>query len=162
MNRPRKPNALKEIDGNPGKRPFQKDAPAIDTEELPEAPQWLSDEAVLKWYETGAILFKYGLLTTADTDSFANYCTAYALWQDAQDHLQKEGQVLTVTNDKGYTYQVRSPWGLVAKDNIAVVIKFQTQFGLTPSSRSGLPIKEQEEANPFAELISRQKANKIA
>lgn len=65
-----KPTAIKELEGNPGKRPLNKNEPKPD-KKAPRCPAWLEEEAKKEWKRTGTMLEQLGLLTEMDMAAFA-------------------------------------------------------------------------------------------
>ena len=66
---PPKPVAIRELEGNPGKRPIPK-VPE-PTGAAPERPDWLSADAARAWDENATELENLGLLTGLDGAAFA-------------------------------------------------------------------------------------------
>lgn len=126
-----KPTNLKVLEGNPGKRQLNLNEPKPDAS-VPKCPAWLSKEAKREWKRLVPFLEQAGLLTQVDRAAFAGYCQSYADWMDAKDHLATEGSTFETPNG----YQQQSPWVSIAQTNLKLMLKFCTEFGLTPSSRS--------------------------
>jgi len=144
-----KPTALKELEGNPGRRSLNKNEPKPDPK-APRCPSWLEDEAKKEWKRTGKILEQMGLLTEMDMAAFAGYCQAYARWKEAEEFITQHGTMLRTPN--GYLQQV--PQVSIAQTNLKIMLKFCEQFGLTPSSRSRMVADagHQDAADPM-ELV---------
>ena len=126
-----KPTAIKELEGNPGKRPLNKNEPKPD-KNAPRCPAWLEEEAKREWKRMGKILEQLGLLTEMDMAAFAGYCQAYARWKEAEEFITQHGTMIRTPN--GYLQQV--PQVSIAQTNLKIMLKFCEQFGLTPSARS--------------------------
>lgn len=130
-----KPTALKELEGNPGKR-------KLNTREskpekgIPTCPDWLLPEAKREWTRLAENLGKLGVLTKIDRSVFAAYCQSYARWKEAQEHIDREGS--TFETDKGY--QQQTPWVGIANTNQKLMLQAASEFGLTPSSRSRIVV----------------------
>lgn len=60
-----KPTALKELEGNPGRRPLNGAEPKPERK-APRCPSWLEEEAKKEWRRMGRILEQMGLLTEMD------------------------------------------------------------------------------------------------
>ena len=144
-----KPTALKELEGNPGKRALNKNEPRPD-KKAPRCPAWLEEEAKKEWKRTGKILEHMGLLTEMDMTAFAGYCQAYARWKEAEEFITQHGTMIRTPN--GYLQQV--PQVSIAQTNLKIMLKFCEQFGLTPSARSRIAAGEEpnKESDPM-ELI---------
>lgn len=144
-----KPTVLKELEGNPGRRPLNKNEPKPD-KKAPRCPSWLEEEAKKEWKRMGTILEQMGLLTEMDMAAFAGYCQAFARWREAEEFITQHGTMIRTPN--GYLQQV--PQVSIAQTNLKIMLKFCEQFGLTPSARSRIAAGEelQQEADPM-ELI---------
>ena len=134
-----KPTALKELEGNPGKRPLNKNEPKPD-KKAPRCPAWLEEEAKREWKRTGRLLEQLGLLTEMDMAAFAGYCQAYARWKEAEEFITQHGTMIRTPN--GYLQQV--PQVSIAQTNLKIMLKFCEQFGLTPSARSRMTAGEEQ------------------
>ncbi len=144
--RPPKPTKLKELAGNPGKRPLNADEPQ-PVPGAPECPEWLDEYTREEWGRVVATL-PPGLLTQADRGVLTGYCQAWAELRYASDLLAAEGRVFST--DKGYlcphpaVAMQRSAW--------AAIKTFSGLLGLDPSSRSRLTVPAQG-SDPLAEFL---------
>lgn len=125
------PTALKIAKGNPGRRAINAQEPQPEGD-LEQAPEWLSDEAREHWQEIAGELERIGVLTSLDGAAFATYCHTWARWRAAERDIEANGE--TALNSKGD----RRPRAIVgiARDLLTAVLKYQREFGLTPSARS--------------------------
>jgi P27 family predicted phage terminase small subunit len=126
-----KPIAIKELEGNPGKRPLNDNEPKPE-KKAPKCPKWLDDEAKKEWRRTAKQLEQLGILTEVDMAAFAGYCQAYARWKEAEEFISKHGTI--VKTPSGYWQQV--PQVSIAQTYLKIMNRFCEQFGLTPSARS--------------------------
>ena len=67
--RPPKPTAVKELEGNPGKRPLNKNEPK-PKQTAPKCPSWLEPDAKKEWRRLSKELESMGLLTEVDMAVF--------------------------------------------------------------------------------------------
>lgn len=126
-----KPTALKELEGNPGKRDLNFFEPKPE-KIAPRCPTWLENEAKKEWKRSSKELETLGILTQVDMAAFAGYCQAYARWKEAEEFITKHGTI--VKTPSGYWQQV--PQVSIAQSYLKIMNRFCEQFGLTPSSRS--------------------------
>ena len=126
-----KPTAIKELEGNPGKRELNQNEPK-PKENAPKCPAWLDAEAKKEWKRVSKRLEEIGVLTEVDMAAFAGYCEAYSRWKDAEEFISKHGTIFKTPS--GYWQQV--PHVSIAQTYLKIMIKFCEQFGMTPSSRS--------------------------
>lgn len=133
--RPPKPTAIKELEGNPGKRPLNKNEPKPE-KKAPKRPSWLLPDAKKEWRRLSGELEAMGLLTQVDMAAFAGYCQAYARWKEAEEFITKHGSILKTAS--GYIQQI--PQVSIAQQNQKQMRNFCSELGLSPSSRSRLNI----------------------
>ena len=126
-----KPTAMKELEGNPGKHPLNTSEP-MPNKKAPACPKWLEPEAKKEWRRLAKQMEAIGILTEVDMAAFAGYCQAYARWKEAEEFIEQHGTI--VKTPSGYWQQV--PQVSIAQTNLKVMLKFCSEFGLTPSSRS--------------------------
>jgi P27 family predicted phage terminase small subunit len=126
-----KPTALKELEGNPGKRPLNKHEPK--PRGLPACPtDNLSPLAQIEWRRVCRELHRCGLLTTVDRAALSIYCANWARWTEAEDNVRKFGEV--IKSPKGYPIQ--NPYLSIANRAEELMLKTSIEFGMTPASRS--------------------------
>lgn len=140
-----KPTALKELEGNPGKRQLNANELGRIGEQqtkfatspkpkakAPTCPKWLDDDAKKEWRRLSKQMEQMGILTEIDMAAFAGYCQAYSRWKAAEEFISKHGSI--VKTPSGYWQQV--PQVSIAQQYLKQMSKFCEQFGLTPASRS--------------------------
>ncbi|MBC7981964.1 phage terminase small subunit P27 family [Candidatus Parcubacteria bacterium] len=144
-----KPTAVKQFEGNPGKRPLNTNEPKPDSKSA-KCPTWLDIEAKKEWKRMCKQLEHLGILTEIDMAAYAGYCQAYARWKEAEEFITKHG--LIVKTPSGYWQQV--PQVSIAQTYLKIMNKFCEQFGLTPSSRSRINTdKAVDENDPMEEIL---------
>lgn len=129
-----KPTALKVFEGNPGKRPLNKDEPKPQGKA--EMPDWLRPQAQAVWERIAPQLEAIGILTKADENLLAQYCHSAELFHIADELVHKEGPVVTAGTG-----------GTRRHPAIGIMEKCKDQMramgsllGLDPSSRPGLQV----------------------
>lgn len=130
-----KPTALKQLEGNPGKRAVNKKEPK-PVSEIPSCPNHLQGIARQEWNRIVKELKALGMITKLDRAALAICCTAYADYVKACNKLKKEGEV--IISEKGGMYQ--NPWVAIKKRSMDQIAKFYAEFGMTPSSRSRIQV----------------------
>lgn len=80
--RPRKPTALRILQGNPGRRPLPEGEPISPAGAV--CPAWLSPAAKELWREQAPIFERMGCLRVADTLAFANWMILQARIRDGE------------------------------------------------------------------------------
>ncbi len=86
--RPRKPTALKELQGNAGHRSDDGKAELTLPAGTPTPPEFLSPGARQEWFRLVGELSKvHGLLSPTDAAAIGIYCSYYDQWQQAEQDL---------------------------------------------------------------------------
>ena len=145
-----KPTALKVLEGNPGKRPLNKNEPQPE-KKAPRCPSWLEPEAKKEWKRMAKTLETIGVLTQVDKAAFAGYCQAYARWKEAEEFLSKHGTIFKTPS--GYIQQV--PQVSIAQTYLKVMKDFCSEFGLTPAARTRIQVDsaEGQEDDPMEAIL---------
>lgn len=146
-----KPTALKELQGNPGKRPLNKQEPKFNPLiDAPSPPGHLNTYAKKEWKRIIPVLTKVRMLTEADLAAIAVYCQAYGRWVEAEKLVKAKG--FTTVTDKGNVIQ--RPEVGIANTAMRDIVSFAKEFGMTPSSRSNIKVEESiNKDEPFLTFI---------
>lgn len=151
--RPPKPTELKALAGNPGKRPLNKAAPKV-APKRPPCPAHLQGEARREWNRITKQLLDLKLLTEVDRAALAAYCQCWARWVQAETAMREDGFRMISITDNGYP--VVSPWLNVANTAMKQMLRFLTEFGMTPSSRSRVTVGAEEEDDDYEAFLKRK------
>lgn len=149
MTRGRKPlpTVVKELNGNPGKRPLNKSEPKPDGS-LKTAPGSLTPAQVVIWKNVLKIAPK-GLLTPVDSSVVERFCIALDSLKKANAALAARG-ALTIDED-GKT-KIAPEVHIISKMD-AVLRGCTSALGFDPSSRSRLHLEDpRDPSNPFENL----------
>lgn len=145
-----KPTALKLLQGNPGKRPLNEAEPKPEPE-IPSCPEHLDEEAQREWERMAGRLSDLGLLTGIDRAALAAYCLAWSRWVQAEEAVRETGLLLQSAKTMVF-YQ--NPMVAIANRAQAEMRRWIQEFGMTPSSRSGMKVTESnEKKNPLAKYL---------
>lgn len=143
-NRP-KPTAIKELEGNPGKRAINHDEPKVP-KGVPEMPKGMGTAAKRHWRIFVRELMTVGVLSIVDGIALAEACKCAALAEKYFIAAQKEPMVQEI-----YFNKEGEPAGTKWKPNPAMpayimcsknMKQYLIEFGLTPSSRTKLRIEK--------------------
>lgn len=113
------------------------------------APEYLNEIAAGEWNRVFKELKDSGVLVRLNRQVLAGYCSAYANWKRAQEILNKKKD-LTFKTPNGALQQIPEV-GIVNQALIAM-LKYASEFGMTPSSRSRIMAKDPQEGQD-AELL---------
>jgi P27 family predicted phage terminase small subunit len=167
--RARKPTALKNLHGNPGKRKNNKREPK-PSPGVPEMPNLLKGEAAAEWKRIVPVLEKMGVLTIADGKALAAYCSVYAQWIKAEAAIQKFGIVTVQFIDRaaGVVTLKKNPAVQIKSESLKLMKSFLTEFGLTPASRAKVAVTEGRDLVPdvksqdaLEDFLSREPASEV-
>ena len=143
-----KPTKLKILEGNPGKRPLNKNEPKpieANSREL-DPPEWMLDEAKKEWVRIVPELTRLGLFTKIDRAALIGYCQSWARYREAEEFLSNNST--TFETDKGYIAQV--PQVSIAQKYLKLCYTLMTEFGFTPSSRGRMQLPgDPEDEDPM-------------
>lgn len=151
-----KPTALKELEGNPGKRGLNKKEPKPE-KGIPNCPKHLKGDARMEWNRITQELNKLGVIAKIDRAALAICCTAWADYVKACNTLVKQGEV--IITDTGGAYQ--NPWVAIKKRSMEQIAKFYAEFGMTPSSRVRLEVEIPDEEEKMAGYLFGNKNVKV-
>ena len=152
------PSSLKQLQGNPGKRPLNDHEPKPRAV-LPRCPPHLSEEAKKEWRRVSRMLHQLGLLTEADVTALALYCQVYGRWIEAEKKLASFGMLIKTPND----LPMQSPYLSIANRCFDQLKSMLTEFGMTPSSRSRLSVAQpEEEEDDFLTWMNRREQRRQA
>ena len=134
MARTPKPTALKELAGNPGRRPLNKREPRHKGRVI--CPRWISKRAKVEWRRMAPDLKRMGLLTKADQVAFANYCQVTAELEEMNRILGEEGSFIGKLDPKPHP-------ALQERHRLMTQLRqFVGIFGLSPSDRTRLQVDD--------------------
>lgn len=136
---PPKPTRIKELNGNPGQRPLNKDEPK-PRQGAPKPPPHLTGEALAEWGRIVPELDRIGLLTKVDRAYLIAYCEAWATFDEARQQISRDGILVP-----GRGGMVRNPAAFVMKDAADMMLKFGSRFGLSPSDRTRLSVESDDD-----------------
>lgn len=141
------PTRMRILRGNPGRRPLNAREPS-PVVVVPEPPTHLAAEALEEWQRIAPLLVEEGLLTNLDRAGLAAYCVAYGRWVEAEEHVRKLG--VLVKSPGGFP--IHSPYLSIANRAMEQMHRLLAEFGMSPSSRSRVTGKRQEEKDPFEDF----------
>ena len=114
-------------------------------------PRLLVSKAARKqWDRIAKDLHDCGLLTSIDGLALALLCEAYATWYDAKLLVDVEGYFCRSDNGNLYQHPAVGAMNTAQKN----LISLMREFGMTPSSRSGIKLPgEVEPEKSLADIL---------
>ena len=159
------PSILKYIRGNPSKEALNSDEPTpeLAPENLPP-PAWLEGMALSKWEECVPVLSRMRVLTEADKEPLARYCTLWEQWKINYDRVKQIGGEIThleadPTRNDGklrIKYSQVAPWASQMTKLAVLLLRIEQEFGLTPSSRSQVTLHGSRNDDPLATFVKKR------
>ncbi len=131
-----KPTALKEMEGNPGKRPLNQREPKPKGD-LFAAPEWMSDTQREGW-AYAITNSPYGLLKQLDRSILAIWVVAEDLHREAAEKIAQFG-LLTKSPNAGLPLQ--SPYLAILNKQAQLMLKAGAELGFSPASRTRVQIE---------------------
>lgn len=145
------PNELHILRGNPGKRPLPV-RPRVASE-VPPCPRHIDTEAKREWRRVTKELHASGMLAKIDRAALAAYCQSWSRWVEAEENTRKAGLVVKTKNG----HPMLNPYLTIANEAMRQMLKYLTEFGMTPSSRSRvspLEDKPSDSSDPWAGIAN--------
>jgi P27 family predicted phage terminase small subunit len=117
---------------------------------LPDPPAILTKPAKEEWLRVSVELYRLGLLTLVDVQILAAYCQAYGRWIAAERAIARmaerdqlsDGLMIKTTNGNA----IQNPLVGTANKAASDMVRYATEFGLTPAARARLAIGPIEHA----------------
>jgi P27 family predicted phage terminase small subunit len=126
-----KPLRLKILEGNPGHQKLPTDT-LEPPDELIEPPDHLDEIALKEWNRVTPGLETMGILCAIDIQILAAYCCAYSIWKQAIDKINTLG----IDDKTANGTLVQNPYVGIANTASINMLKFASEFGLSPSVRA--------------------------
>jgi P27 family predicted phage terminase small subunit len=142
-----KPTALRVLHGDKQSR-INHEEP-MPREGRPEPPAWMRKDARAHFDEVVDEMSAMHLATPADVHAIALYSNTLAEYVQASRRLARG--VLVKGRDGGL---VKNPAAQIVRDHLQMLLRFEREFGLTPSARSGLRVQRAPISSPVDSLLS--------
>jgi P27 family predicted phage terminase small subunit len=121
---------------------------------VPEPPDHLDERAKEKFIGMAGMLARYGVMTELDAGAVSRYAIVWCRWLDAEAEIKKRGPVVKTTGEN----IIQNPFLAVANKCMVQMAQIESEFGLTPSSRSRIRMEEPTgDVDPFEEYLNRGK-----
>jgi P27 family predicted phage terminase small subunit len=121
---------------------------------VPEPPSHLDERARTKFAAMAEMLARHGIMTDLDAGALARYAVVWCRWLDVEAEVKRRGPI--VKTEGGNIIQ--NPFLSVANKCLLQMAQIESEFGLTPSSRSRIrAVTPVDVADPFEEYLNRGK-----
>lgn len=117
---------------------------------LPECPPWLDDDAKAVWAYVIGELQAMNLVTPADRDALAAYCTFVVQFERATRIVNKAGLLIKGRKDAA----VKNPAAQLQRDAAQMMHRLGGEFGMSPRARSEITVAPDVSEDELARLLS--------
>lgn len=146
--RPATPTATKLLNGNPGKRPINKNEPKSEPI-TKEPPAWLPADARECWDDIFKLLSPLGYVLETDKHALAILAREMMMIRRGTAEIEKYG--LTIETDRGPR---QNPAVGVVNSATRSMLNILSHFGLTPASRTKIvAAASSEEKDAFEDFL---------
>ena len=134
------PTKLKELRGTTrSDRMVENEMVVSLVSEIPNPPEWLSSIGQNEWTKVCSELYGKKMLHHIDLRLIESYCNAMSLHIETEMMLREKGRIQVYKNTDGTVKHAQSvPFQKIANDALDRALKIAREFGLTPSSRTGI------------------------
>jgi P27 family predicted phage terminase small subunit len=136
---PPKPTHLRVLQGNPSKRPLNRNEPQVPPVETVNPPDYLLGHARAEWDRVAPGLRAASLLTELDVTTLAMYCIAYGRWREAKEMLAEMREKDPVTRGLLINGKI-NPLTKIARNAAQDMLHIAGAFGMTPSARTRISL----------------------
>lgn len=143
------PTALKQLRGNPGRRALPDSEP--EAPGRPICPSFLSDYAKTEWRYIVPQLEEMGVIGKVDRAVLVAYCEAFSTFRQAVEALQREMNGLVIRTHNGN--YVQNPWISIKNRAAQDMLKYATEFGMTPSARTRIEVIDKSDRPSLADQL---------
>lgn len=112
-------------------------------------PKFLDEVAKNEFKRLAKDLLKANLITNVDVNALAAYCQAFSRWKDAEEKLQKHGNLIKSKSGE----PVINPYVYIVDKSFAQMKAMALEFGFSPGARAkiAVPSKKSKQRSPFEE-----------
>lgn len=138
-------------DTSKGKRKIKQELRAEVASPIP--PEWLAAPARHIWDQIAPEAVRIGLLTKIDINALGRYCVHMSEWLECYEFKKANGSDMITRDEAGnVTGVVPFPQQKRMREIDALLLRFEGEFGFTPSSRSRLSVAappQEDDLNEF-------------
>ena len=148
-----KPSKVQEREGAYAKNPKRrKEGEPEAPDGWPDEPTHLDEPTLDFWRETCYRLDELGILSHVYATAIECYAQTYTNYRKCQERVSQLGPVLLSKNSDGQAEVKRNPYSVELHKYRDALLKYEAEFGLTPSSKSRLGVARSETSELEAKL----------
>jgi P27 family predicted phage terminase small subunit len=138
---------LRLLKGSPSHHRKNKLEPLPDKDAI-TPPEYLAGASLAKWNQVLPGLIATGVVTNADVETLARYCTMYEAWLQCLRQIRRAGDWFAVYDKSGKMVNAKStPSALMVVKLAAGLLRIEQEFGMTPSARGNI-VANKKQAQP--------------
>jgi len=144
----KEPTVLRLLKGSPSHHRINKSEPQPASDSI-APPPWLVKTSLKKWHEILPGLIATGVVTNADVETLARYCTMHEQFLFCLKEIRAGRDQIEIKDPKsGEIVNIKSTPAAVNIFKLsAQMLQCEQHFGMTPSSRSGI-VANKKQAQP--------------
>lgn len=146
--RPPKPTALKQFEGNPGKRPIKDTPEPAKLSKCPQPTAGLGKYGRRLWKQYAFGVWSMGLLTTVDVPAWESMCRSFQEMMDALEQLKG------AKTEQGQHGEKKHPLYTVYQQERENFQRMMKEFGMTPLARERVSQDNPEKDNDFEAFMN--------
>lgn len=146
------PASIKIHEGNPGKRPIQREPQPVSG--LPQPPDYIDDIGRQAWHDVLKQIGHTGCITMAEGPILEMYADSYSKFLKAREMVDKLGIALVEKDKNGQPRARSNPFANQLHKYRDACTKLLIELGMTPVSRARIGQSEQFLNDPADEFIA--------
>ncbi len=131
------PTALKLLRGNPGKRTLNRQEPKPGELAADCPAELVDDVARAEWVRSIQPAIRLRQITAADRVLAIAHCQLWATWQSQLTDAARHAHVVAVGK---HQHPIPNPARRMANQSLQLLVKVDSELGLTPASRSRISV----------------------
>lgn len=145
-----KPTEQRKLEGNAGNRPLNIHEPVLPAAQVTLVPDELKNDlvATAEWERLAPMLRKAKVLTDGDRGALIALCLEWSRYLYANARVVEQGMVIAAPSG----YPVPNPYIGIGNRAFTNCKAMMAEIGLTPTARSRVVAKSEEDGDPFAEF----------
>ena len=153
--RPKKPSALKELQGTARPDRSNPSEPRLPVR-IPDAPAWVDEAPTTRalFDQVTKYVTDMNIATQVDGLALSLLADQIALYIELRSHIREEGTVVTVTGSTGQDKTMAHPAIPQLNQTLGSIHKLLREYGLTAASRSNMSAHEEKDVDSFADFLA--------
>lgn len=153
--RPRKPTALREMQGGRTRPHHSPSEPKPDVR-IPDQPTWLSQDQLANtiYEEITAYVVRMNVGTEVDGPALGLLSQQLALYIEVRERVSREGAIIETEGSNGQIKMQAHPGVAIMNNTVNTIHKLLREYGLTAASRSSLVTDLEKPVNDLDDFMN--------